>query len=194
MRWRPNAADKAFSGQRFSETGQDPWREMREATRRFVEAGGGTFPATNHDAACPMGQQDLDGAARERMAAFEEFVRRNLSQRIVTVRADIARQAEILPHVSTVRATCRALDGASEELRATAQSAVDELAQREQLARLLAASDPGVDALGALAEREMCPRVSTGVLSLRDGAHAGRLLTRLVPAVAGHTAAEPRSS
>ncbi len=37
-------ADKAFSGQRFSGTGQAPWREMWEAARRFVESSGGTFP------------------------------------------------------------------------------------------------------------------------------------------------------
>jgi len=141
-------ADKAFSGQRFTETGQGPWREMWEATRRFVEAGGGTFPATGHDAACPVCQQDLDGAARERLATFEEFVRGDLSQRIVTLRAAIARQAESLPDVSMIRARVEAaLDGASDELRAIAQSAVDELAQREQRARRVAASETGDDAV-----------------------------------------------
>src|SRR6476659_824264 len=50
------AAD-AFADQPQPGSGGGAWREMWEAARRFVEAGGGEFPATGEDARCPVCQQ-----------------------------------------------------------------------------------------------------------------------------------------
>jgi hypothetical protein len=88
--------DKAFAGQRFPQTGQDAWREMWEAARRFVETSGGTFPDTGTEGACPTCQQTLDDAARMRMQTFEEFVRSDLSRRVATLRSVLITQTSAI--------------------------------------------------------------------------------------------------
>lgn len=131
--------DKAFSGQRFPQTGQGPWQEMWEAARRFVEAGGGTFPDTGPDASCPTCQQALDGDARQRMTTFEEFVRGDLSQRIARLRADLAAKTQAIPDIGATRTRVDdALDGSSQKVTKTAKETLDLLAERERFARAVA--------------------------------------------------------
>lgn len=151
-RWRPSARRAPVSTRRaaptatwskrpslvtrFRDTGQGPWREMWEAARRFVVSGVGRFPDPCPDAACPVCQQDLDDAARERMASFEEFVRSDLSDRIAARRSDLRRRVDGLPDVAALRARIEnSLDAASDDVRSTARRALDCLAQRERLAR-----------------------------------------------------------
>jgi ABC-type dipeptide/oligopeptide/nickel transport system ATPase subunit len=132
-------ADRAFAGQRFSGTGQGPWREMWEAARRFVESSGGTFPNTGPDAACPTCQQDLDPAAKARMATFETFVREDLGRQTATARSRLSHAVEAIPDVSARRVTIdAALDRTDDALQSTVAQAIEVLRAREQIARAIA--------------------------------------------------------
>ncbi len=63
-------ANRAFSDQRLEATGQAPWREMWFAAQRYAEAAGTPFPDPAGEAPCPLCQQDLDLAARQRGQRF----------------------------------------------------------------------------------------------------------------------------
>lgn len=135
-------ATEAFSGQRFPHTGQGAWREMWEAARRFAESGGVTFPDTTADAACPTCQRDLDEAARERMAKFEEFVRSDLRGQIAALNRDLSAETSALPDVDALRTRVdAALPDAPHEITALADQALDALSARADVARRRAAGE-----------------------------------------------------
>jgi hypothetical protein len=118
-------ADRTFGDQRFEATGQGPWREMWFAAERFAQASGTAFPDTRDDAACPLCQQDLDTAARQRLQRFQEFISRTLRQQAVDLDDEIKARLKALPDLKSLRATVHAeLRGLPAEVTATADKAL----------------------------------------------------------------------
>jgi hypothetical protein len=115
-------ADRAFADQRLETTGQGPWREMWFAAERFAQASGTTFPDTGDDAACPLCQQDLDDATRQRLQRFQEFVTSDLRQQAVDLDDQIKARLKALPDLKSVRATVNVeLRGLPDEMTAASQ-------------------------------------------------------------------------
>lgn len=145
--------DKTFAGQRFPLTGESAWQEMWEAARRFVELGGGTFPDTGPDGACPTCQQPLEEGARARMRSFEEFVRSDLSQRVSGFRSDLKAKVDALPNIADVHSRVEAfLDGLPDEITGVVFRALDHLSAREQAARKFAVGETVEEMPGPLIE------------------------------------------
>ena len=74
------AANKAFSGEALEGVGGEVWQVLWSAARRYsveVAFKGQAFPASEGDARCVLCQQILDGAARERLTRFEEFIQKD---------------------------------------------------------------------------------------------------------------------
>jgi recombinational DNA repair ATPase RecF len=118
-------ADSAFADQRFDATGQGPWREMWLAAERFAQASGTTFPDAGDGAACPLCQQDLDDAARQRMHSFKKFVGSTLRQEAVDLDDHIKAKFKELPDLRNVRATVYAeLRGTPDEVIAATDQAL----------------------------------------------------------------------
>lgn len=128
-------AAEAFSEQPQPGTGGDAWREMWEAARRFVAAGGGHFPDHGPDATCPLCQQGLGADAHERMRAFEAFVSGDLREQVRQVELALSERLEGLPdlkqliHLSEV-----AVATAGEHLQEAADAALEALADRLAIA------------------------------------------------------------
>jgi AAA domain-containing protein len=136
-------AAEAFADQPQPGTGGEPWREMWEAARRFVEAGEGDFPGQGDDATCPLCQQDLEAAARERMRRFEAFVSGNLREQLRLVDAALTEHLEALPDLGELAHTAEvAVAAAGEHLQAPADAALRALADR--LAIVTGRSEPSL--------------------------------------------------
>lgn len=181
-------ATDAFSGQRFPNTGQGAWREMWEAARRFAEAGGGSFPDTTADGACPTCQQDLDEDARERMTKFEEFVRSDLRGRIATLNRDLSAETSTLPDIATVRTRVdAALSDAPDEITALVSHALEVLSARADVARRRAEGEnteaSAVPALVDIAQlsayRDEQNAAADAQAALRDEEEQRRIMGRL---------------
>jgi hypothetical protein len=128
------AAD-AFSDQPQPGTGGEAWREMWEAARRFVEAGGGEFPDEGPDATCPVCQQGLGTEAHERMHRFEAFVAGDLRAQLQQVELALAEHLEGLPDLGQiVHAAEVAVATAGEQLQGPADAALEALADRLAIA------------------------------------------------------------
>src|SRR3954471_19761964 len=134
----------AFADQPQPGTGGDAWREMWEAARQFVEAGGGPFPDEGDDATCPLCQQDLEAEARERMRRFEAFVSGNLREQVRQVDAALTEHLEKLPDLAEISHTAEvAVAAAGEHLQGPADAALKTLAER--LAIVVGQADPSLD-------------------------------------------------
>jgi energy-coupling factor transporter ATP-binding protein EcfA2 len=128
------AAD-AFADQPQPGTGGDAWRQMWEAARRFVEDEGGSFPDEGDDATCPLCQQDLEAAARKRMARFEAFVSGELREQVHRVEVALAEHLETLPDLTRIAHSAEiAVAAAAEELQEPADAALGALADRLAIA------------------------------------------------------------
>jgi hypothetical protein len=128
------AAD-AFADQPQPGTGGEAWREMWEAARRFVEAGGGEFPAAGEDAKCPVCQQGLGGEAHERMHRFEAFVSGELREQVRLVDGVLTERLEGLPDLEEILHVAElAIAAGGEHLRDTADAALEALADRLAIA------------------------------------------------------------
>lgn len=137
-------AAEAFADQPQPGTGGEAWREMWEAARRFVEAGEGGFPDRGEDATCPLCQQDLEAAARERMRRFEAFVSGNLREQVRLVDAALTEHLEALPDLGELAHTAEvAVAAAGEHLQAPADAALRALADR--LAIVTGRGEPSLD-------------------------------------------------
>ncbi|HEX5592079.1 MAG TPA: AAA family ATPase [Solirubrobacterales bacterium] len=137
-------AAEAFADQSQPGTGGEVWREMWEAARRFVEAGEGSFPDEAADATCPLCQQDLESAARERMQRFEAFVSGNLREQVRLVDAALTEHLEALPDLGELAHTAEvAVAAAGEHLQGPADAALKALADR--LAIVTGRSEPSLD-------------------------------------------------
>jgi AAA domain len=138
-------AAEAFADQPQPGTGGEAWREMWEAARRFVEAAEGAFPDGGDDATCPLCQQDLEAAARERMQRFEAFVSGNLREQVRLVDAALTEHLEALPDLGELAHTAEvAVAAAGEDLQGPADAALQTLADR--LAIVTGRSEPSLDA------------------------------------------------
>ncbi|HEV2858089.1 MAG TPA: AAA family ATPase [Solirubrobacterales bacterium] len=137
-------AAEAFADQPQPGTGGEVWREMWEAARRFVEAGEGSFPDEAADATCPLCQQDLEAAARERMQRFEAFVSGNLREQVRLVDAALTEHLERLPDLGELSHTAEvAVAAAGGHLQEPADAALKTLADR--LAIVTGQTDPSLD-------------------------------------------------
>lgn len=137
-------AVEAFADQPQPGTGGEAWREMWEAARRFVEAGEGSFPAAEDDATCPLCQQDLEAAARERMERFEAFVSGALREQVRQVEQVLREHLEALPDLEQISHKAElALATAGERLREPADAALEALADRLAIATGGAEPAPG---------------------------------------------------
>jgi energy-coupling factor transporter ATP-binding protein EcfA2 len=136
-------ADDAFADQRFDATGQGQWREMWFAAERFAEAAGAAFPDAADDAACPLCQQDLDRAAQERLARFQQFIGSDLRRQATDLTDGLKVKTEALPDLTMVAAAVRAeLRGAPERLIEFGEERVQILETRLSAARAAAAGEP----------------------------------------------------
>jgi ABC-type uncharacterized transport system ATPase subunit len=125
----------AFSDQPQPGTGGEGWREMWEAARRFVEGGGGSFPAEGHDATCPLCQQGLDTEAHQRMHRFEAFVSGELRERVRQVDLVLTGRLEELPSLPQILHTAEiAVATAGEHLQEPVDAALEALADRLAIA------------------------------------------------------------
>jgi ABC-type dipeptide/oligopeptide/nickel transport system ATPase subunit len=137
-------AAEAFADQPQPGTGNEVWREMWEAARRFVEAGNGAFPDEAGDATCPLCQQDLEAEARERMRRFEAFVSGNLREQVRQVDAVLTEHLERLPDLGELAHSAEvAVAAAGEHLQEPADVALKALADR--LAIVTGRSEPSLN-------------------------------------------------
>jgi energy-coupling factor transporter ATP-binding protein EcfA2 len=134
-------ADEAFDDQRLEGTGQDAWREMWLAARRFADATGLAFPDAG--APCPVCQQDLEPAAAQRFQRFDQFVSSDLRRKATELQTAIQRITDGLPDTVVLRTAIEAeLRAAPEAVVAAAHAAVGVLERRCSTARAIAAGPP----------------------------------------------------
>jgi len=77
------AADEAFNNQQLSGVGNDVWQNLWEAARRYSQQDAypaERFPYVGDDARCVLCQQLLDPDAKERLTAFETFIKAETQQ------------------------------------------------------------------------------------------------------------------
>lgn len=181
-------ATKAFARQRFANTGEAAWRDMWDAARRFVEAGGATFPDDGRDAACPLCQRAFDKSTRQRVSKFEEFVSSDLRSQIAGLSQEISRGADELPELAAVRTRVGAyLSGAPTDVTAAAKEVLDALDQRLEHARASAegrvaeraplAPPPDISRIRAYAEEQA--KAAKAQVELRDETVQQRMAIRL---------------
>jgi len=175
------AAD-AFADQPQPGTGGDAWREMWEAARRFVEAEGGSFPDEDADATCPLCQQDLEAAARERMTRFEAFVSGELREQLRRVEVALEEHLGTLPDLKQIVHSAEvAVAAGGEQLQAPADAALEALADRLAIATGQAepSARPDLD-LSALREYVAVQTAEAeGLAVLRDDEERARIERRL---------------
>jgi ABC-type transport system involved in cytochrome c biogenesis ATPase subunit len=136
-------ADKAFSGLRFPGAGLDKWREMWLAVKRYVEAGGATFPTNAAGAACPLCEQELGKDAAARFAAFEQFVRSDLRDRADVLNKELDGLVHSLPDTSALTVTVRSeLRDAPEAVLLAAETALTAVEARTARAAQHGAAEP----------------------------------------------------
>lgn len=175
-------AAEAFSDQPQPGTGGDAWREMWEAARRFVAAGGGHFPDHGPDATCPLCQQGLGADADERMRSFEAFVSGELRERVRQVEAALEEHLRNLPDLRQILHLAEvAVATAGDRLQGPADAALEALADRLAIATGQSgpAPDRGLDLkpLGDYAAVQTAE--AEGFAVLRDEEERGRIETRL---------------
>ncbi len=137
-------AAEAFADQPQPGTGGEAWREMWEAARRFVETGGGEFPAEGEDATCPTCQQGLGSEAHERMHRFEAFVSGELREQVRVVDRVLTERLEGLPDLEEILHVAElAIAAGGEHLRETADAALEALADRLAIATGRTEPHPG---------------------------------------------------
>ncbi|HYG97245.1 MAG TPA: AAA family ATPase, partial [Solirubrobacterales bacterium] len=128
-------AAEAFSDQPHPGTGGDAWREMWEAARRFVEAGGGSFPDEGDGATCPVCQQGLDSEAHERLHRFEAFIAGDLREQVRQVDRVLTERAEALPDLAHLTHLAEvAVATADGQLQDPVDAALEALADRMAIA------------------------------------------------------------
>jgi ABC-type transport system involved in cytochrome c biogenesis ATPase subunit len=128
-------AAEAFADQPQPGTGGEAWRELWEAARRFVEAGGGDFPDGDEEATCPLCQQGIDGEAHERLHRFEAFVSGELREQVRQVDLALTERLGALPDLQQILHTAEvAVAAAGEELQETVDAALATLADRLAIA------------------------------------------------------------
>jgi len=74
-------AEKVFKNAPLQGVGSESWRLLWEQAKNYSETEaykGHSFPYVEHDAKCPLCQQDLGMNARERFVSFDSFVKGNL--------------------------------------------------------------------------------------------------------------------
>jgi RecF/RecN/SMC N terminal domain len=175
-------AAEAFGDQPQPGTGGEGWQSMWEAARRFVEAEGGSFPDEAEDATCPLCQQDLEAAARERMARFETFVSGELREQVRLVDAALTEQLESLPDLERISHLAEvAVAAGGEQLQPPAGAAVQALAER--LSLVTGASQPqlssGLDARPLRDYVAVQVAEAEGFAVLRDEEERTRVAARL---------------
>jgi len=130
-------AAEAFTDQPQPGTGGEAWREMWEAARRFVEAGGGSFPGdgASDDDTCPLCQQGLGDEAHERLHQFEAFIAGDLREQVRQVDRLLLERLEGLPDLQAISHTAEvAVATAGGQLQEPVDAALGSLADRLAIA------------------------------------------------------------
>lgn len=106
---------------RLAGVGGDPWRVLWAAARDYCVHDaypGRAFPAVDDGARCPLCHQDLDDAARSRLAKFEAYVQSRIQQE--------ASQAEAAVQAAVASIQALALAASADEQALFEELAVDE--------------------------------------------------------------------
>ena len=108
LRVTTEAADLAarrFEGEPLGGVGSDPWKTLWSAARAYALQLEQQLPPDHDPAHCLLCMQELDAAARARLAGFDEFVRDDISARLRTAELAVAARRESLPDLAALRAT-----------------------------------------------------------------------------------------
>ncbi len=94
------SADRAFARAPLQGVGEEVWRELWNAAKKYSEAfayPGKKYPSTMPGSLCVLCQQELTDEARPRLQAFDEFVRGELSAAADAARKTYKEAIEALP-------------------------------------------------------------------------------------------------
>jgi len=175
-------AREAFADQPHPGTGGEVWRELWEAARRFVAAGGGAFPDDEEGATCPLCQQGLGGEAHERLHRFEAFVSGELREQVRQVDLVLTERLGALPDLQQIlHAAELAVASAGEELQETVDGALATLADRLAIATGQSEPHPGRSLELAQLRDYVAVQVAEaeGFAVLRNDAERARIKARL---------------
>ena len=186
------AAEEAFSGAALQGVGENAWRSLWDAARRYSTAAahpGQAFPPTEPDSICVLCHQKLDEAARARLDRFERFVRADTEQ--AAIRAEEAFDAAFADlNAKPVRIPA---GGRRQQLRLTrpalAREALRALAAaRLRRARALVASKDGVSV--QLPDMPASPEAALRELAAETNSYADELAQACDPDGHGRLEAE----
>jgi hypothetical protein len=186
------AAQRRLAGDALADTplpgtGDDAWKALWEAARRFAVSRGSEFPPTGEDVRCELCQQTLDDDAHRRMQAFEKYVSDDLEASLGALRerAQALIRAAPDPDVLSgqVTAWLAAID--DNRLTGTVSAALDAYtARRGSLVAILSGETlpaptaaPTLNPLDAVVDRQTT--AAAGHAALRDDSKRRGLLARL---------------
>lgn len=180
-------AQDAFANVPIQQTGNDAWKELWEAARRFAHSHDSEFPDSADDARCELCQQPLDGDAQARMQAFERFVADDLEKRLVELRERVRVLTAAAPASDSIKSQ---VDASMDAVDDAAAAAIVETAlhvyaaRRAMLVDILsgrpASSPPDIPELAAirsLADRQQAAAARHA--QSRDETARRALLSRL---------------
>jgi energy-coupling factor transporter ATP-binding protein EcfA2 len=106
-------AKKVFAQAPLSGVGQESWKRLWEAARIYsttVAYIGAAYPKTDDAAKCVLCQQELSTEAKERLTAFETFVRGKLEKDAKLAEASLDQLLEVVPKLEAPQAFTTRLD------------------------------------------------------------------------------------
>lgn len=98
-------AARRFEGEPLGGVGSDPWKMLWGAARAYALHLEEKLPPDHDSAHCLLCMQELDAAARARLAGFDEFVRDDVSARLRAAELAVATRREDLPDLVALQAT-----------------------------------------------------------------------------------------
>lgn len=96
-------AAERFEGEPYEGVGDDPWRILWEAARKFAHAQHRDLPPDNDPAHCPLCMQELGPEAIERLRGFERFVAEDVSLRLREAEAAMTEATRSLPDAAAFK-------------------------------------------------------------------------------------------
>ena len=180
-------ASDALAGAPLPGTGDEPWKVLWEAARKFAASRGSEFPNTAENARCELCQQTLDDDARQRMASLEKYVTDDLEASLGGLRERAQALIRAAPEVNTLRDQVSAWLAAIDDdaLTGAVSVALDAYTTRRTALLMVLSGEtpatptpaPKLDALDLVIDRET--KAAAGHAALRDDAKRRELLARL---------------
>ena len=131
--------EATFREEMLDGTGSEPWTGLWDAARRFSREQAyrdDTFPATHDGSRCVLCQQTLEHAARQRLDAFEAFVRSTTERELQDVRDRFSSMRRaFVDLVVRPEAITETLEELKIDSEATAKAVLDWLATAEDRRR-----------------------------------------------------------